>query len=194
MTQSFRKIYLSLYLKGLCVRELETEQNCNILTPTVIAISVVSFLFSRAAQPEAWAPSSLLDAGFLYHILSPTGLVSKLTDFLSSLSYIIVQSPTQYLWNGMFDCHQAEITVVQFTGHSLPVHQSMYHGILPCPILSAKPAYVISSHNWPSEMCHFRCLWNGMFGRVEGQIYNTLLVVIKCQLCYAENEYIYDLL
>ena len=27
-------------------------------------------------------------------------------------------------WNGMFDCHRAEITVMQFTGHSLPVHQS----------------------------------------------------------------------
>ena len=25
----------------------------------------------------------------------------------------------------MFDPHQAEITVMQFTGHSLPVHQSM---------------------------------------------------------------------
>ena len=44
--------------------------------------------------------------------------------------------PTQYLpitghrnmnfrclWNGMFDRHQVEITVMQFTGHSLPVHQ-----------------------------------------------------------------------
>ena len=29
------------------------------------------------------------------------------------------------LWNRMFDRHQAEITVMQFTGHSLPVHQSM---------------------------------------------------------------------
>ena len=28
------------------------------------------------------------------------------------------------LWNGMFDFHRAEITVMQFTGHSLPVHQS----------------------------------------------------------------------
>ena len=27
------------------------------------------------------------------------------------------------LWNGMFDRHRAEITVMQFTGHSLPVHQ-----------------------------------------------------------------------
>ena len=51
-----------------CERELETEQNCNILTPTLMAISVVSFLFSRAAQPEAWGPT-LLGAGFLYRIL-----------------------------------------------------------------------------------------------------------------------------
>ena len=72
---------------------------------------------SGAAQPEALGPT-LLGAGFLYRILSPTGLISKLTDFPSSPSYIIVQSPTQYLWNGMFDRHQAEITVMQFTGHS----------------------------------------------------------------------------
>ena len=39
-----------------CERELETEQNCNILTPTLIAIRVVSFSFSRAAQPEARGP------------------------------------------------------------------------------------------------------------------------------------------
>ena len=115
-----------------------------------MAISVVSFSFSRAAQPGL---SFLLSAGFLYHILSPTGLVSKtqlrvpkapsagwwlslphlvsnssnlqLTNFLPSPSYIIVQSSTQYLWNGMFDRHQAEIAVMQFTGDSLPVHQSM---------------------------------------------------------------------
>ena len=66
-----------------------------------MAISIVSFSFSRAAQPEAQGPSFLLSAGFLYHILSPTGLVSKLvsklTDVLSSPSYIIVQSTTQYL-------------------------------------------------------------------------------------------------
>ena len=118
----FKKIYLSLW-KVACERELETEQNCNILIPTLMAISVVSFSFSRAAQPEAREPT-LLGAVFLYHILS-SKLVSKLTNFLSSPSYIIVQSPTQYLWNGMFVRHQVEITVMQFTGHSLPVHQSM---------------------------------------------------------------------
>ena len=42
----------------------------------------------------------LLGGGFLYHILSLTHLISnsKLTDFLSTPSYIIVQSPTQYLF------------------------------------------------------------------------------------------------
>ena len=55
---------------------------------------------------------------------------------LSWLSNIIVQSPLDRpldlpldrqldLWNGMIDRHPAEITVMQFTGHSLPVHQSM---------------------------------------------------------------------
>ena len=73
-----RKICTSHFIwKGSCERELETEQNCNILTPTLMAISVVSFLLSRAAQPNFRGTSSLLDAGFLYRILSPTGLVSK---------------------------------------------------------------------------------------------------------------------
>ena len=47
---------------------------------------------------------------------------------LSWLSYMIVQHPLSRLldfWNRMLDRHQAEITVMQFTGHSLPVHQYM---------------------------------------------------------------------
>ena len=94
------------------------------IDPTFMAISVVSFLFSRAAQPEARGPSSLLDDGFLYRILSPTHLISNSlggskgpfcwvvafpttsclqlvwspTNWLPvSPSYKIVQSPTQSL-------------------------------------------------------------------------------------------------
>ena len=77
----------------MCERELETEQNCNILTPTLMAISVVSFSFSWCSTG---GPGAQLSAGFLYHILSPTPDL-QLTDFLSSPSYIIVQSPTQSL-------------------------------------------------------------------------------------------------
>ena len=66
----------------------------------------------------------------------------QLSDFFSWLSYIIVQCPLNRLlnlWNGMFDRHQAEITVMQLRGHSLPVHQSMsvLWDFLPCPVSSA---------------------------------------------------------
>ena len=82
----FRKICTSHFIvrvrKGYSrfygERELETEQNCNILTPTLMAVSVESFSFSRAAQPEAQGLSSLLDDGFLYCILSPTGLQNSI--------------------------------------------------------------------------------------------------------------------
>ena len=75
----FRKyIPLTLFVKFVCERELETEQNCNIVTPTLMAVSVVYFSFSRAAQPESQGHSSLLDDGFLYCILSPTGLQNSI--------------------------------------------------------------------------------------------------------------------
>ena len=152
------------------------KRNCNILTPTLMAVNVVSFSFSRAAQPEAQGPISLLDDGFLYCILSTTSLdpnsiggpegpfgltwlslphlVSlQLSDFLSLQSYILVQRPLNRplnLWNGMLDRHQVEITVMQFRDHSLSVHHSEV-GPSPCPILSAELTCAISSHN-----CH----WN----------------------------------
>ena len=56
-----------------CERKLETEHNCNILTPTLMAVSVVSFSFSRAAQLKAQRPT-LLGDGFLYCILSAPSL------------------------------------------------------------------------------------------------------------------------
>ena len=83
---------INLFEGIVCERELETQQNCNILTPTLMAICV-SFPFSWTAQPGAGGPASL-GASFLYCILSLTGLVSKLADFLSSRSYIIVPPPT----------------------------------------------------------------------------------------------------
>ena len=176
-------MYVLLYCKGskrvtqgfTVRRSWRPNRTAIYWPPTLMAVSVVSFSFSRAAQPEAQGPSSLLDDGFLYCILSPTGLqnsiggpegpfgrvwlslphlvcnfsrpqlirapegwcsfpyhISSLTptvDFLSWLSYIIVQRPLNHplnLLNGMFDRHQAEITVMQFRGHSLPVHQSHF--------------------------------------------------------------------
>ena len=59
----------------MCKRELETEQNCNILTPTLMAISVY-FPFSWAAQPGTWGPSLSVPQSSIF---SPTGLISKLS-------------------------------------------------------------------------------------------------------------------
>ena len=169
------------------------------MTPTLIAISV-SFPFSRAAQPEARGPSFLLGASFLYHILSPNSPISKLnrapfagccfslphllcklTDFLSSPSYITVQSPTQYLpitghrnmhfcrlWNGMFDRHQAEIKIMQFTGLSLPMHQfvTVPWDFNPAPYCQPSSPTPMEYALPPSLELH---VWRG-----QRSIYNTL--------------------
>ena len=59
----------------------------------------------------------------------------------------------------MFDCHQAEITVMQFTGHCLPVHQSMtvprdFNPVPYCQPSSPTPTEYATSaslewHVWP---------------------------------------------
>ena len=70
--QGFEKAYL----RFACERELETEQKLQYFDPTLMAVSVVSFSFSRAVQPEAQRPT-LLGDGFLYWILSASSLDSN---------------------------------------------------------------------------------------------------------------------
>ena len=79
-------------------------------------------LVSKTPSGVPRAPSA--GCGFPYHNLVSGVSDPQLSDFLSRPSYIIVQRPLN-LWNGMFDRHKAEITVMQFRGPSLPVHQSM---------------------------------------------------------------------
>ena len=188
-------MYLSLYCKGpkrvtQCLR-VRGSWRPNITAtfwPLLLRPSALCLSCSPDAQPEAQRPSSLLDDGFLYCILSASSLdpnssglqapsawcgfpyhissitlSSTVTGTLSWLSYIIVQRPLDHLldlWNGMIDRHPAEITVMQFTGHSLPVHQSMsVSWALPCPISSAKSTHAISFDYWPLEcVTSFRCI------------------------------------
>ena len=101
----------------------------------------------------------------LPHLLSNSSDL-QLTDFLSSPSYLIVQSPTQSLEWHVWSSSSGN------NGHA--VHRS------PCPIFSAKPAYAISSHNYHRNVSlpSGASLWNGMFGRVEGQ-YTTQIEAIN---------------
>ena len=144
-----------------------------------MAVSVVSFSFSRAAQPEAQVPLCRVMAFFIasyQHLLwtpirqgpkplrpgvafptttrlqlAATQLASNSTGIGTQLSYIIVRRPLD-LWNRMFNRHQAEITVMQFRGHSLPVRLSMRVSwdFLACPILLAnfRPRDFLSYCHW----------------------------------------------
>ena len=76
---------------------------------------------SGPQAPSAWC-------GLPYHILLQQLCNSTGTWLPSWNRYIIIQCPHDRpldLWNRMFNLHQAEITVMQSRGHSLPVRKSM---------------------------------------------------------------------
>ena len=128
------------------------NRNFSILTSTLMAVNVVSFSFFWCSTGAL--RSTLLGAGFLYCLLSassldpnssgpqvpsalcgfpyhiclhlnwPSDSTGNWTGTGTQLSYIIVRRPLD-LWNRMFNRHQAEITVMQFRGYSLPVHHSV---------------------------------------------------------------------
>ena len=166
-----RKIYLSLYCR-VCVWEGvgdRTEQHH--IDPYSYGhqrcVFLVLLMLNRRPRGPTFCWLSLL------HLVSN---FSELTDFLSSPSYVIVQSPTQslewHVWSSSSgnNCHAVH--------RSLSSGASVYDstmGFYLVPFFSAKPTYAISSHN-----CHRNVslssgasLWNGMFGRVESQ-YTTI--------------------
>ena len=124
-----------------CERVLETEHKLHILTPLLwpsrwvflvllMLGSTPSGLFRGSPRSGVAFPntSGLYCLEFYWQLLwHPT-----------QLNYIIIQRPHDRpldLWNRMFNRHQAEITVMQFRGYSLPVHHcSGTMGPSPCPV------------------------------------------------------------
>ena len=101
--------------------------------PSGPALCWMMAFFTASYQQLLWSPNSIGVPGgpfgrvwlSLPHLvynsvrtLTATLLTSVLTELYNSSTP--TQSPTRSL-----NRHQAEITVMQFTGHSLPVHQSM---------------------------------------------------------------------
>ena len=149
---------------GLRVRgSWRPNRNCNILTLTLMAVNVVSFSFSRCSSggPLCWV-MAFFTASYQHLLWTPThqGLkplrpgVAFLTtsrlqlrpnsnwnwNYLNSVLTVLYNSSTPTFWNRILDHHQAEITVMQFTGHFLLVPQSMsvpWEFFLPRPISSA---------------------------------------------------------
>ena len=169
------------YSKFACERELETEHNWNILTPklwpSALYLSCSPWLLNhgpgvRSAgcwlsllhlvplrlqlySPVHWlvelnCPPSVQFVGLILPSNSYAMIWTRLRNFFRYLA--IGMCHFRYLWNGLFDRHQAEITVMQFRGHSLPVRQSMsIMGFFFYLIPFHQPisAHAISSHN-----CH----------------------------------------
>ena len=103
---------LTLFERVVCERELETEQNCNILTPTLLAITAFLSRSPGLLNRGPGGPASLGDS-FLYRILSSTRLIP--TDWIScTLSDIIVQRPPS-------SCGRHNFALIQ------PVHGQGYN-------------------------------------------------------------------
>ena len=84
----------------MCERELETEQNCNILIPTLLAITAFLYRSPGLLNRGPGGPASL-GAGFLYRILSPTRLIPNWLNFLYTELYNS-STPTLFLWVSQF--------------------------------------------------------------------------------------------
>ena len=98
----------------------------SILSPTLL----IPKLINRQPEGSLCLVLAFSSTSCLQRVWSPNWLNFLCTHLYNS------STPTQYLpitgrrnmhfrrlWNGMFDRHQAEIAVMQLTGHSLPVHQ-----------------------------------------------------------------------
>ena len=81
-------------------------------------------IFSGPQFIRAPSPFGLVWLSQPYLVSTGTLLPAPLLARRTQLSYIIVRHPLD-LWNRMFNRHQAEITVMQFRGHSHPVHHSV---------------------------------------------------------------------
>ena len=138
-----------------------------LLWPSALCLSRSTGLLNRRPEGLAfcWVLFSLL------HLVS-NSFDLQLTDFLFTELYnSSIADSVSLEWHV---CSSSSGNNCHAVHWSLSSGASVYEctmGFLPCPISSAKSAYAISSHN-----CHRNVslrfgasLWNGMFGRVEGQ-------------------------
>ena len=140
---SLKKICLSLFLKGLCVRGSWRPNRTVTYWPPLLWPSALSFSFSRAAQPEArglrlrpggsgWAPADWAEIGVCNNRNVVTSWLVG-CKYKSFLKYLIPKSVI-YLpqllsnWSGL-------------QNYWLPVFTELYNSSI---------AHSISPHNWSS--------------------------------------------
>ena len=136
LLQGFERVVQGLHVRG-CWRP-----NINfIFWPHCYDRHVVSFFFSWCWGPlhRGFPRAPSVGCGFPYHLWSLAVWNSTGNCFgTPNSTELIIQRPHDRpldLWNRLFNRHQAEITVMQFRGYSLPVHHcSGTMGPSPCPI------------------------------------------------------------
>ena len=149
-----RKIYLSLYLKGLCVRGSWRPNRTAaywppLLWPSAFLSRSPGLLNRRPGSPAlCWVLFSL-QHHFSNSLISKNSLNFLCTELYNSSTSTQSLMNFRHLWNGMFDRHRAEITAMQFTGHSLnPVPYCQPSS--PTPMEYPLPAS-LEWHVWPGR-------------------------------------------
>ena len=150
---------------------------------------------TQSLEWHIWSSSSGNNCHAVHRTISSVASVYDCTMGFYLIRFCQPSPPTWFLpitaigmchfrcpWNGMFDCHPAEITVMQFTGHSLPVHQFM---IVP---LDFNPVpYCQPDSPTPMEYAFPQSLeWRVLPGRWS--IYNT-----KCIFVSRVNIYLWNI-
>ena len=163
----------------MCERELETEQRLQYIDPHSYGHQRCVFLVLQGCSTGG--PGAQLSAGFLYHILSLTHLISNSSDLQLTWSpvspyYIIVQSPSQsptqslewHIWSSSSgnNCRAVQ--------RSLSSGASVYECIMgfylvPFRQLNPPKRFLSITGHWNVSLPSGASLWNGMFGRFEGQ-------------------------
>ena len=177
--------YTSHFIWKVCVWEgVGDRTELQHIDPHFIGHNCVSLPFSWAAQPGAWGPT-LLGAGFLCHhlVTNGSGLQTRWLPVFSELyNCSIAHSISPHNWpsrcvsSAVFG--MACLIVIERKKLSRSSQVTifwcislwLYRWILPCPILSAKPAYAISSHNCyrnvslpPSLEWHVCSVWRSIY-------------------------------
>ena len=124
-----------------CERMLETEHKLHILTPLLWpsrCVFLVLLMLGSTPSGDSERPLGRVWLSLPQLVSNSLKVCWQLLWHLTQLNYIIIQRPHDRpldLWNRMFNRHQAEITVMQFRGYSLPVHDcNGTMGPSPCPI------------------------------------------------------------
>ena len=166
----------------MCERELETEQNCNILTPTLLAIN--AFL-SRSPGLLNRGPGGPASLGHVPQssIFLPVGLISKLLNWEpeGSLCWVLAFSTASWLhWSGL----QTDW-----------ISCALRYIIVQCPPSSCGRHNLIhSTHPWSRlysdiPWADAPVIYTGAFPILTARpgrwsIYNTITCGIKCGIIF----------